>query len=241
MKDMKDTFLFDLDGTLLPMDVDGFIKKYFYEIGDYFKDVMEPEVLLGYIMEATQAMVDSVEPISNEDVFTKNFARLIKKDNIDEYKERFDMFYEDKFDRVRDCVVEVPLVKKSIEILKDKGYKLVIATNPLFPIKAIYKRIEWAGLDVDDFSYISCYRKSSYCKPNLQFYEEILQAIGKRADECYMVGNDVQEDMIAGEIGMTTYLITDYIINRGEQEIEADYQGSYEDFYEFVKGLEAVN
>lgn len=238
---MRNTFLFDLDGTLLPINTDEFLLKYFNELGQHFHGIIDSRLLTKYIMESTQAMIDSIEPISNEEVFMKNFSKLIEEDNIDEYKDRFDIFYEESFDRVRGYVEEQPLVKKSIKLLKDKGYKLVIATNPLFPIKAIHKRIEWAGLDVDDFAYISCYQKNTYCKPNIQFYEEILETIGKEGHECYMVGNDVQEDLITGEIGMETYLITDHIINRDDQEIDATYQGSYEDFYEFVKGLKPVN
>ena len=40
-------------------------------------------------------------------------------------------------------------IHKSIELLKDKGYNLVVATNPLFPLKAILHRIQWAGLSAD--------------------------------------------------------------------------------------------
>ena len=53
-------------------------------------------------------------------------------------------------------------------------------------------------------------------------------------------GNDVQEDLIAGELGMETYLITDYLIDRKNGDTESTYKGNYQDFYEFVKGLEAI-
>jgi len=186
-------------------------------------------------------MINNLEPRPNEEKFMEHFAKLVKTDDLSLYKEKFDLFYDDKFDKVRECVEEVSLIKDSIEILKSKGYNLVVATNPIFPIKAIQKRIEWAGLNIEDFSYITCYQKNCYCKPHIQFYEEVLDAIGKDPEECYMVGNDVQEDLVAGDLGIETYLITNYMINRNNEEINSTYQGTYEDFYKFVKELEEVS
>lgn len=237
---MLDTFLFDLDGTLLPMDLDEFIKNYFYEIGKYFKDIIDGNILASHIMTSTQAMIENLEPRPNEEIFMEYFGRLIEEEDLSEYKRRFDLFYDEKFDRVRKCAKDEPIIRKSIEVLKDKGYDLVIATNPIFPISAIHKRIEWAGLDIDDFSYISCYQKNYYCKPQRQFYQEILETINKQPHQCYMVGNDVQEDLVAGQLGMYTYLITDYMINRDDGQIECTHKGDYQDFYQFVYDLEPV-
>ncbi|HHZ13876.1 MAG: HAD family hydrolase [Caldicoprobacterales bacterium] len=237
---MRDTFLFDLDGTLLPFDIDEFIQIYFREMGKHFHDMIDGELLAEYIMTSTEAMIKNLEPLSNEEKFMLHFSKLVGEDDLAVYKSRFDQFYDDKFDLVRECVVHVPEIVESIEVLKDKGYELVVATNPIFPVKAIHKRIEWAGLDIDDFSYISCYEKNTFCKPNIQFYQEVLDAIGKGPENCYMVGNDVQEDLIAGELGIETYLITDYLIDRNNGDIESTYKGNYQDFYEFVKGLEAI-
>jgi len=237
---MRDTFLFDLDGTLLPFDIDEFMKLYFGEMAKHFHGMIDGKLLAKYILESTEAMVNNLEPRPNEEKFMEHFAKLVEVEDLREYKQKFDLFYDERFDLVKECVERIPIIEDSIEILKDKGYKLVVATNPIFPIKAIYKRIEWAGLDVEDFSYISCYQKNSYCKPRIQFYQEVLDAIKKEPQECYMVGNDVQEDLVAGELGIETYLITDYIINRNNQKIETTYQGNYQDFYDFVKALPAV-
>ncbi|MFY9295411.1 MAG: HAD family hydrolase [Caldicoprobacterales bacterium] len=238
---MRDTFLFDLDGTLLPFDIEDFMKIYFGEMGKHFQDMIDGRVLAKYILASTQAMINNLDPKPNEEKFMEHFAKLLQTHDLTEYKKRFDLFYHEKFDRVKECVEKISLIKDSIEILKDKGYNLVVATNPIFPIKAIVKRIEWAGLNIDDFSYITCYQKNCYCKPHIQFYREVLDAIGKKPEECYMVGNDVQEDLVAGNLGIETYLITNYVINRNNEEIESTYQGTYEDFYEFVKGLDEVS
>lgn len=237
---MLDTILFDLDGTLLPLNTDKFMKIYFDEMGRKFHDLIEPKQLASNIWAATEVMVKNVEPRCNEEVFMEKFGQLIEKDNLPIYQQRFNEFYDREFLKVQDSVIENPAIKKSVRLLKGKGYKLVIATNPLFPQKAIYRRIEWAGFTPADFSYVSYYEQNHYCKPQLQYYREVLQAVGKEPGQCLMVGNDVQEDIIAGKLGMETYLITDCLIHRTGEPIQSTYQGKYEDFLKFAEGLGAV-
>jgi len=239
MRAKINTFMFDLDGTLLPMDVDKFIELYFHEMGDKFKDLIHPKTLVEYVWTATREMIRNLEYRTNEEVFMEKFSALVQGD-IHEYQRRFDEFYDTSFSKVKNAVSHSPIVQESIGILKDKGYQLVIATNPLFPRKAIYERIKWAGLDPKDFMYISSYEQNHYCKPHLEFFQEVLKEIGKKPEECMMVGNDVEEDMVAGRMGIQTFLITDYMIRSSSQEIKATYQGTYEDFRNFVLQLETI-
>lgn len=230
------TIIFDLDGTLLPMNIDKFMKIYFDEMSNHFKDIISPKKLIDNIWASTRAMVINTEDKTNEEVFMSDFSKRIDE-NLECYLEEFDKFYDDGFLKTKNAVEENDLVKKSINMLKDKGYNLVLATNPLFPKKAIIHRIKWANLDPNDFTYITSYENNHYCKPQIKFYEEVLSDIGKTPNECIMVGNDVQEDLIAGKLGIKTYLIKDHIIHRTDDEIAADYIGDYNDFYQFVKNL----
>lgn len=233
------TILFDLDGTLLPMDVNAFTESYFIELSYTFKDLIKGEELGKNIWASTKAMVENVEDRVNEEVFMEDFSKRINGD-IEEYQKRFDEFYDTRFLNVKSSVYENEYIKKSVALLKEKGYNLVIATNPLFPRKAILHRIHWAGLKPEDFSYISSYEKNHYCKPQIKFYEEILKDIGKTAEECMMVGNDVQEDLIAGKLGVKTYLIKDHMLHRTEEDVKTDYEGSYEEFYQYVYNLPEI-
>ncbi len=235
-----DTFLFDLDGTLLPMDMDEFTQQYFREMTKAFSDLIEPERLIKYVWAATKDMVNNVGQRTNQEVFIESFAKLVGEDKLRIYKERFDAFYDEGFLNTRQCMKDVPFIKESVRILKEKGYDVAIATNPIFPKKAIVYRIQWAGFKPEDFIYISCYENNRFCKPNVAFYQEVLRAIGKQPHQCIMVGNDVQEDLVAGSLGMKTYLITNYMLHRTREPIECTYMGSYEDFYEFVRQLPAV-
>jgi len=234
------TILFDLDGTLLPMDMNAFMELYFTELSYAFKDLIKGDELGKNIWASTKAMVENVEDRTNEEVFMEDFGSRVNGD-IEEYQKRFDEFYDTRFLNVKSSVCESEYIIKSIALLKEKGYNLVVATNPLFPRKAILHRIQWAGLKSEDFSYISSYEKNHYCKPQIKFYEEILKDIGKETDDCMMVGNDVQEDLIAGKLGMKTYLIKDHLLHRTKEEIKTDYEGSYEEFYQYVCSLPKIN
>jgi FMN phosphatase YigB (HAD superfamily) len=185
-------------------------------------------------------MVMNTEYKTNEEVFMSKFSELIGGD-ISKYQERFNAFYDTLFHKTRKAAESNALVKESIAILKSKNYKLVIATNPLFPRKAIQHRIEWAGLDLKDFIYVTSYEDNHYCKPQLHFYREILDKVGKKPEQCMMVGNDVQEDLVALKLGLKTFLINNHLINRTKDVIECSFQGNYEDFYEYVKALDAVS
>lgn len=236
---MLNTILFDLDGTLLPMDMKAFEKLYFGAMSGCLADLIGPKELVKNIWAATTSMVNNTEYRTNEDVFMEDFKTRINGD-VEVYKERFNKFYDAEFMQAKAAVFESKLVQESVKLLKEKGYKLVIATNPLFPLKAIHHRIRWAGFEPSEFEYITSYEQNHYCKPQLKYYEEILKDVGKSPEECMMVGNDVQEDIIAGKLGLKTFLIKDCLLHRTEDETAADYEGDYESFYEFVKELPSL-
>lgn len=235
MKDIN-TILFDLDATVLPMNMDTFVQKYFHEMAKMFHDLIDGRLLAKYVMECTELMVKNTEDRRNEEVFYTHFAELIDGD-LAVYQARFDEFYDTLFLNAQTCTQQNEDMIKSIKLLQKKGYTLVLATNPLFPMKANHHRIRWAGLTPEDFSYISSIEKNHYCKPNLEYYSEVLTEINKLPEECIMVGNDALEDMISGKLGIKTYLIEDHLLNTYSVKIKADHRGRYNDFYAFVHTL----
>lgn len=233
------TILFDLDGTLLPMDIILFEKIYFEELAKDFADIMSPKELAKNIWSSTKIMVQNTEHTTNEEIFMADFTARMNIE-LPILQKRFDDFYDTSFFKIKESVIDIKCIKESVNILKSKGYTVALATNPLFPKKAIHHRINWAGFEPDDFSYISTFEKNHYCKPQLKYYEEILKDIDKKAEDCLMVGNDVQEDLIAKNLGIKTYLITNNLLHRTKEKIITDHIGEYEDFYEFVKNLPSL-
>lgn len=233
---MKNTILFDLDGTLLPMDFQLFMKLYFENMEKYFFSFKKPKSMYEMVMSSTEHMIKTNNGNTNENLFMSHFEQYVGN-NLPGYKDTFNSFYDDLFQNVKASTFQSKQMMDSIKILKDKGYTLAIATNPLFPLKANFHRIKWAGLDYKDFEYITSFEENTYCKPFPQFYQEVLHKINKTPEECIMVGNDVEEDLIASTLGIETYLITNCMINSKNLKNNANHTGTYDDFIEFCKKL----
>lgn len=240
---MKRVVLFDLDGTLLPMDQDKFTRAYLSallkklaELGISSETDEEQKRLAVAIWSATCGMMKNDGTLTNEEKFFLDFSTITGKD-ISCLKGELDGFYQNEFNALEAVCGKNPLVPRVISELKSRGYRVAVATNPLFPLRANERRLAWAGLSLSDFEYCTCYENSRFCKPNLQYYKNILDVLGVSADECVMVGNDVREDMVARELGMDVFLITDYIINVENRDINDFPHGSWCDFEEFIKKI----
>ena len=227
--------LFDLDGTLLPMNQDEFVNKYFTSLAiNLGKYGYEPKGLIDTVMFGTMAMVKNDGKMTNEEMFWKKFSEIYGE-NAREDEPKFEKFYIDDFIKLKDSCGFNASSKIVIEKAKEKGLRLVLATNPIFPAIATKSRVSWAGLEVDDFEFITTYENSSFCKPNLNYYKEILQKLNVSADECLMVGNDVSEDMIAEELGMRVFLLTDCLINKKNSDITKYNKGNLENLIKYIE------
>lgn len=232
-----DTILFDLDGTLLPMDMDAFMHAYFSELCKKCAPAgYEPRRLVDAVLAGLDAMQTNDGEATNEERFMAAASKIVG-DRISQDKPLFRDFYLNEFSRVKGAVEPTPLASKCIKALKKKGYQLVLATNAVFPKEATLARIEWAGLNKNDFILITTYEDFHYAKPNLGYYEQILDRIGRNATDCMMVGNDVREDMCVRELGMDTFLVTDCLINKDKVDISQFKHGSLAEFYEYIQSL----
>lgn len=232
------TFIFDLDGTLLPMpDQELFLNTYFNELSKKLAaEGLEAKELVKAVWTATGAMLKNDGTMTNEQRFWKTFCEIHGEEGK-ELEPVIDHFYRNEFHEAKKTTHTHPQAKECIQLLKEKGYKVALATNPLFPRIATLTRMEWAGLNPEDFEWITTYENSSYCKPNLKYYREVLSNIGKEPKECIMVGNDVAEDMCAAELGMEAYLLKDCLISSENIDISGFKQGDFNDLYELIKEL----
>ena len=234
---MITTILFDLDGTLLPMDQDTFVNAY---MGGLTRKAAahgyDPAQVPGAIWAGTKAMVKNSGAVTNEDVFWATFSALCGKDAKQDIA-IFDHFYRNEFQEVRHVCGCDPRAAEAIREIKSLGYRVALATNPLFPAIATHSRVRWAGLNPDDFELITTYENSRHCKPNPAYYQDVMEALGVKAEECVMVGNDVDEDMIAEKLGMRAFLLTDCLINKNGDDIDAYPHGSFPELMDFVRGL----
>ena len=161
---MIKNILFDLDGTLLPMDQDKFANGYFSRLVKKLAPLgYEPQKTVDGVWAGTAAMVKNDGGITNEKAFWLKFEELFGKDALRD-KPVFDEFYRNEFNDVKsDCGFN-PAAAKTVKELKEKGFKLILATNPISPAVATESRIKWAGLDKGDFELYTTYENSHYCK-----------------------------------------------------------------------------
>lgn len=230
------TVLFDLDGTLLPMDQELFVKAYFGGIAKHLAPYgYEPQKLIQTIWGGTAAMVKNDGSMTNEEAFWRFFSDVYSPEQAKRDYPHFETFYRDHFDDVQKSCGFAPEAREVIDLLKDAGKTLVLATNPLFPSIATEKRMAWAGLFPSDFLCYTTYENSKHCKPNLAYYTDILQAIGCSPEECLMVGNDVGEDMIARELGMQVFLLTPCLINKSEADLDVYPRGNFSNLIVYLE------
>ena len=149
----------------------------------------------------------------------------------------FDDYYRHEFQQVQSSCGFAPEAATVIETLKAAGKRVVLATNPLFPAIATQSRAKWAGLEPSDFELITTYENSRFCKPNPDYYREILETLNLKPEECLMVGNDVQEDMIARQLGMEVFLLTDCIINRDGADISVYPHGDFAALLSYIRSV----
>ena len=228
--------LFDLDGTLLPMDMEEFT-------GGYFKLLASKAAPRGYdlqylvkaIWHGVMAMVKNNGSCKNEDAFWDDFASIYGEDKAVEDRPLFDEFYRNEFKDAKKFCGYNPKAADTVRWIKNQGFRIALATNPLFPSIATETRIRWAGLEPDEFEFFTTYENSNFCKPNLDYYRKVLEKAGLNGEECLMVGNDVGEDMVAAELGMKVFLLTDCMINKENKDINQYPHGGFEELRKYME------
>lgn len=229
--------LFDLDGTLLPMDQEIFIKGYFGGIAAKLAPHgYDPKALIGAIWQGTEDMIKNDGSKTNEEAFWQRFCTIMGEDSRKD-EPIFEDFYKNEFQAVKNVCGFSEESKTIIDSLKARGIRIILATNPIFPRIATESRVRWAGLEPEDFELVTTYENIGYCKPNPKYYEDILARQGLKADECVMVGNDVGDDMVAERLGMRVFLLTNDLINKSDTDISVYPNGGFAELNEFLKEI----
>ena len=232
---MLKAVFFDLDGTLLPMDQNEFVKCYFSKLAKRFESLgYDPKEFTDTIWKAISAEVRNDGSRTNWEVFWDVFVSAFGEKSREDAPV-FDEFYRTEFQKVKDVCGYSPVSEEIVDMLRGNGCKIILATNPVFPEVATVARIGWAGLEPRDFDVITYMENTSLTKPNLEYYRYLLDKIGVQPQDCIMVGNDVDEDMVASELGMKVFLVTDNYINRAGKDISVYPNGDLAQLKEFLE------
>ncbi len=194
---MLQAVLFDLDDTLLGNNIDDFIPHYFALLGKYAERYMPRDRFLKELMVSTQAMATNTDTaVLNRDAFWQAFQQRTGMDPA-QMESYFDVFYQEQFPQLVSVTQPYPLARTVVEASFELGLKVVIATNPMFPRRAVEERLAWDGVPVTEFAYdlVTTYDNMHATKPYLAYYREILDQIGVAPEAALMVGDDWENDI----------------------------------------------
>jgi len=210
---MLKTILFDLDGTLIPFVQDDFIRAYFKHLVERIAPMgYDGEKIIAALWKGTGAMLKNDGTFTNRQVFWNRFAQELGM-GVLSLEGILDDFYSQEFNAVSATLKEHVDRGPMIRALREKGYSLVLATNPIFPAVAVETRLKWIGLKPENFDYVTTYENSRHSKPNPNYYRDILDQIGQKPEDCLMIGNNPSDDMSALQLGIDGILVTDYLEN----------------------------
>lgn len=231
--------LFDMDGTLVPMDTNTFTKGYLKFLYAKLAKYGLNAATFGKDMWAgVAAMAANDGTATNEDRFWEVFSKLTgtSKDTIN--AECLD-FYGNEFQQARMFTEENPLAADAVHTAREKAPYVILATNPMFPMVGQHTRMSWVGLKPEDFDLITAYEEERFCKPNPMYFTSICQRFGFRPEECLMIGNDEDEDMHAAKIaGLNCWLVTDWMIPSEKHPWDGP-KGTFAETLEMLRNLEA--
>lgn len=232
-----EAILFDMDGTLLPMDQHVFVKYYFGELAKVLEPYgVKPQELNEALWGGVEAMVKNDGAKKNEERFWEFFETKVQIPGGRKALEEIMLhFYENEFHLVKAYMGENPLAKKAVALAHELAPKVILATNPIFPMVAQLARLSWVGLGKEDFDFITSYEEQYFCKPNPRYYEEICKKMNVDPQKCLMVGNDELEDMAtASRVGMECYMVSDSQILRDGYTWNGK-KGTFEELVEWME------
>lgn len=227
LDDKIKAILFDLDGTLLEVNLKKFIPEYLKLLASSVSHLVKQSKFISKLMIASQAIDKNNGNKTNEEIFAETFFPLIgfAREEIEPY---FDKFYKEDFPKLREYTRRKPAARKVMETVFEKGYDVVIATTPLLPETAIRQRLEWGGLADFPYKLITTLENTRANKSNLLYYKLILEIINHPAEACMMIG-DEDKDMAAAKLGIYTFLVQSSNTELDPSTPEPNYRGTLGD------------
>jgi len=203
--------MFDLDNTLLRNPTPEFVTAYVEGVSRFFtaRGDLEPHEAL---RQSVQTMMHGPRRIwqSNLELYWE-LLHPVWSGTPEELIHAFDTFYSDDYPALKSNTSPAPMAGEVIDRVRGAGYKIIIATNPVYPAEAIRHRLAWANLpnNLGYYEFVTTADNMHFAKPDPAYYAEILARAGLEPDEAVMVGDEPRYDVAASKtIGMHAYNLT---------------------------------
>ena len=229
------TLMIDLDGTLLDIEVAFFMGPMVQAMHGCFDDLLTVDSFTDGLFKGIEEIMERPRPVgeTNQHGFTSFFSTLTGVP-FGEVEGRFDRFYREVFPGLNGHARPRDGAGEFVSAAYEKGYRLVLATNPIFPTVAVMERLRWAKVDPDLFEFIPGLESMGSCKPQARYFEELATRLDTEPAACLMVGNDVQQDLPASDAGMDTFLVEGQVVDRGTGGLTPDGRGGFSELAEYL-------
>ncbi|PJF36254.1 MAG: hypothetical protein CUN49_06425 [Candidatus Thermofonsia Clade 1 bacterium] len=201
--------LFDLDGTLVRVNTDAFVRDYVQQLSEQLAEALEVPAAqcLQALRAAIRAVSANLDPTcSNRAVFERAFVQALAMPS-EALHTAFARAQAAIFPSLVRHFAPEPAAVPLLERLMARDIAFAIVTNPIFSLETVYQRMIWGNLPLElPYALITNLEELHFAKPRPHLYEEVLARIGYEPDQAIMVGDDFQNDIApANAIGMHAY------------------------------------
>ncbi|PWH15017.1 MAG: hypothetical protein DDG60_06740 [Anaerolineae bacterium] len=232
--------LFDLDDTLLDSNIESLVPVYFQKLAAHLADLVPPDRMLSELMRSTMTMYRNLRPDQTlEDVFSAEFyAPLgISREAL---ADRIEQFYDEIFPTLQSLTRPRPEAIALVEWALSRGWQVSVATDPLFPRKAILHRLRWAGLPPESYPFrlISDFQTFHFAKASVSYFAEFLGQLGWDGEApVLMVGDSIERDVVpARQAGIPVFWLRS--AGQSAPEAEGIPQGTLSDLRKFLETVD---
>lgn len=218
---------FDLDGTLVDVDMQAFVMAYLHRLTGRLDAFAPPRRIATVLRETVVEMLSCND--GQQTMEQRLLSGLAKRCGIQpgDYAAALERFLEEDLADLQPLVTGHPLSRELVEVSLERGWTPVLATNPIFPKEVVEARLAWGGLDDLPFALVTSYESACYCKPQPGYFKALVAELGLDCEDCLMVGNDTEQDLSAGVLGVQTCLLTPWRIDRAGRSYRADWEGEH--------------
>jgi len=217
-----------------------FIPAYIGGLAGHFADVVRRGAFERLVRGAIHALLarDDGE-ISNEAMFLGILGRHLGLE-AGECGARLQRYCADGLAELAPLVRPLPLARAILECCFERGLKVAVATNPVFPRRMIEARLRWGGIAEFPFERVTTYENCRFCKPHPGYFRDLLGKLGLAPGECLMIGNDTGHDLAARVAGIPTFLVDTWLVDRKGGDFVADFRGGHPELLQFLGRLGPV-
>jgi len=230
---------FDLDGTLLQVEMQRFIPAYLDGLATHLGPRVEPAVFRALARGGIMSLLDRGDRDGcNREAFLRHLERHGGIEAA-EFDRALRACCAEDLETLRPMVKPLPQIRDLLDAAFASGREVVIATNPVFPREVIEARLRWGRMADYPFALVSDWENSTICKPAGGYFVDLLDHLRLQPEEALMIGNDTGHDLAAGHAGIATLLVETWLIERGGSMPAPAWQGDHDDLLQFLRNLPA--